>query len=79
MSHDLSIEHLVPDAEGVPSHILHMCNLAYGEDLGPLWAEFGQTVHSVGKLNGELISHAMWVRHDLGQSITASWRPGEVW
>ena len=51
--------------ESVPPDILEMCNLAYGEDLRELWASFGPTLHITGMVGTDLVSHAMWVRHDL--------------
>jgi aminoglycoside 2'-N-acetyltransferase I len=41
--------------------ILGLCHLAYEEDLTSLYATFGPAVHLTGRLNTQLVSHAMWV------------------
>jgi hypothetical protein len=41
--------------------VLALCNRAYEEDLGSLFATFVDATHVLGFLGGALVSHAMWV------------------
>lgn len=59
----LDIE-VVPAAELPPDtrdEILHLCNAAYGEDLSDLFATFDAPTHVLGRVDGMLVSHVMWV------------------
>ena len=45
----------------VREQVVSLCNLAYQEDLSPLFATFGLSTHILGRSGPDLVSHAMWV------------------
>jgi aminoglycoside 2'-N-acetyltransferase I len=63
MSQDLTIA--VAHSSGLTAEerasIHRLCDRAYGEDLGPLFAAYTNPTHVLGHLGKELVSHAMWV------------------
>ncbi len=63
MHQDLRIE--VVFAGDLTSDLLadvhSLCDRAYEEDLGPLFATFVDPTHVLGFVGGTLVSHAMWV------------------
>jgi aminoglycoside 2'-N-acetyltransferase I len=70
MPESLAIQ-VIPSRDLTPaalSEILTLCNLAFEEDLAPLFALYADPVHVLGSLAGELVSHAMWVTRWLQQA-----------
>jgi aminoglycoside 2'-N-acetyltransferase I len=43
------------------SEILSLCYRAYGQDLKPIIDTFHDATHIIGRLNGTLVTHALWV------------------
>lgn len=41
--------------------IIELCNRAYEEDLGDIFAAFPDSAHILGYVEGKLVSHALWV------------------
>lgn len=41
--------------------VLQLCNSAYEEDVGAYLAAFADGTHVLGKVDGTIVSHAMWV------------------
>ena len=48
-------------SEDVREEILELVRLAYGTDLADLYHALGPGTHVLGRVNGELVTHAMWV------------------
>jgi aminoglycoside 2'-N-acetyltransferase I len=63
MDHVLTIQ-TIPGAslsDADRACVIALCNRAYGEDLQPLFNIFVSPTHVLGRLNGRLVSHALWV------------------
>jgi aminoglycoside 2'-N-acetyltransferase I len=41
--------------------IIALCSRAYGEDMAPYFALLPEPVHVVARLDGAIVSHALWV------------------
>jgi len=41
--------------------IIDFCSRAFEEDLSPYFQTFIDPIHVLGKLDGELVSHALWI------------------
>ncbi len=50
---------------GARNAALALCEAAYGEDMTEYWTDIGPGVHALGRVQGELVSHAMWVERTL--------------
>lgn len=50
---------LLPPPESAA--VLALCSLAYDEDYGPALRSFSDATHVLGKLDGRLVSHALWI------------------
>ena len=63
MSHNLKLEVVhANDLSPLLLNAIHaLCHRAYEEDVGPLFATFSDATHVLGFLDGDLVSHAMWV------------------
>lgn len=48
-------------ATGQLAEILAMCELAYDEPLAELFAAYGPATHLIGRRDGFIVSHVMWV------------------
>ena len=67
MTETLHIE-IVRRAELSPhryQEVLALCERAYHEDLSHLMATFDDPTHVLGYLDGELVSHALWIARTL--------------
>ncbi|MEL7185911.1 MAG: GNAT family N-acetyltransferase [Pseudomonadota bacterium] len=64
---DLKIELLQSSALSTDQHdqLVGMCTTAYGEDIAPAFRDVGAGSHVLGRLNDEIVSHAMWVNRQL--------------
>ncbi len=45
--------------------VLALCSLAYEEDYGPALRSFTEATHVLGRLEGRLVSHALWITRHL--------------
>jgi aminoglycoside 2'-N-acetyltransferase I len=52
------------------TEILDLCSLAYGEDYEPFYRTFQGPVHVLGRMHGELVTHALWITRwlEVGES-----------
>jgi aminoglycoside 2'-N-acetyltransferase I len=47
--------------EDTREEVICLCNRAYGEDMRSLMATFHGATHVLGRLQGSLVTHALWV------------------
>lgn len=73
---------------GEPEAIVRLLRQAFEEDYRPYQNVFKDPIHILGKINGRLISHALWTTRwlklksqplNLKLPISIEWRPGDVW
>ncbi len=52
-------------AQALYDDIVALCTRAYEEEFGEILAQFADSTHVVAYLNGELVSHALWIPRTL--------------
>jgi aminoglycoside 2'-N-acetyltransferase I len=57
--------------ESTLSAIRHLCTEAYAEDFSNAFELLGPGVHVIGRLDGRIVSHAMWVNRLLQPGMSA--------
>lgn len=60
---ELTIENVATEALAAETlaEIVAMCELAFDEPLAELFASYGPATHLIGRREGQLVSHVMWV------------------
>ena len=60
------------------SEILMLCSGAYCKDYKPFMGIFHDTIHVLGHINGQLVSHALWITRWLQCATLHPWRTAYV-
>jgi len=60
------------------SEILTLCSGAYRRDYRPFMKTFHNTIHVLGCINGQLVSHALWITRWLQYTTLHPWRTAYV-
>ena len=60
------------------SEILTLCTGAYGRDYRPFMMTFHNATHVLGRVRGQLVSHALWVMRWLQNDKMPPWRTAYV-
>lgn len=60
------------------SEILTLCTQAYGRDYKPFLVSFHNPTHVLGRIQGKLVSHALWVTRWLQSGTSPFWRTAYI-
>jgi len=60
------------------AEIIELCGSAYNTDYGPFMATFPDPTHVLGRVEGKLVSYALWVTRWLQNEGSPPWRTAYV-
>ena len=75
---ELSLVHSDDMAAPLRRVVLDLCTRAYAEDFEPYLRLLSPAVHLLGRLHGELVTHAAWIERDLHSPPTGPLRTAYV-